>query len=122
MEKKKKLTKKDTQFSKDKKGASGAVIAKSNTKRRFMTEALMLALNREVEDAAINDGKPTKKLAIIADRLANNAADGDLGAIKEIFDRTEGKAAQAIIHQGDADNPLNTKWTVEFINATPKDK
>lgn len=122
MEKKKKLAKKDTRFSKDNKKANGEIVAKSNTKRRFMTESLMLALNREVEDAAINDGKPTKKLAMIADRLVNNAADGDLGAIKEIFDRTEGKAAQAIIHQGDADNPLNTKWTVEFINASPKDK
>lgn len=116
---------KDTKFSKDNQPATrgeGEVIAKSNTKRRVMTDALMISLNRVVDGIAETDGKPTRRLTQIADKLAEKAAEGDTQAIKEIFDRTEGKAAQAIIHQGDADKPVETKYTVEFVNATPADK
>ena len=109
------MPRKDTEFSKDNKGATGEVIAQSNTKRRVMTDALMLALNREVTDAAINDGKPTKKLSIIADKLVDKARDGDTQAIKEVFDRTEGKAAQALLLQGDEDNPVISKVVMEIV-------
>lgn len=76
-------------------------------KRKVMTDALMVALNREAEAA---DGKPTKRLTMIADKLAQKAAEGDIQAIKEVFDRTEGKAAQAII--GDPEQPveLTIRW------------
>ena len=81
-------------------------------KRGVMTEALMLALNREAKNA---DGVMTKRLNIIAEQLTQKAAEGDTQAIKEVFDRTEGKAAQAIIHQGDEDNPIPHKIVVEII-------
>lgn len=76
-------------------------------RRKVMTEALMSALHREAERA---DGTKTKRLMMIADKLAEKAAEGDIQAIKEVFDRTEGKAAQAII--GDPDQPmeLTIRW------------
>lgn len=98
-------------FSKTNPGATGEPIAKSNTKRRVMTEALMLALNKAIDE----DGKPTKRITMIADKLAQKAAEGEIAAIKECFDRTEGKAAQAILLQGDEDNPVVTKIVMEII-------
>ncbi|MCK5013199.1 MAG: hypothetical protein KAS66_05225 [Candidatus Omnitrophica bacterium] len=71
-----------------------------------MTDALMLSLNREVEGIIDADGKPTKRLSMIADKLTEKASEGDTQAIKEVFDRTEGKAAQAIQLSGDEDSPL----------------
>ena len=66
---------------------------KANADRHLLSNALRLALNREVKDA---EGKPTRRLNVIAEKLAQAAEDGDLPSIKETFDRTEGKAAQAV--------------------------
>lgn len=41
------------------------------------------------------DGKPTKRLNIIADRLVKLAMSGDMAAIKEVFDRIDGKLTSA---------------------------
>lgn len=57
---------------------------------KLMRDALMVALHREAVDA---DGKPTKKLAKIADALVDKAIEGDVPAIKEILDRVDGKVA-----------------------------
>jgi len=96
----------------------------ANKRKHLMTDALMVALNREAEGIVDDDGKPTRKLTQIAQRLVENAADGDMQAIKEVFDRTEGKAAQAIQLTGEDGGPVRTdnKWTVEFVNATPESK
>ena len=67
---------------------------------KLITDAIRVALNREAKDAA---GKPTKKLALIADQLVNKAVEGDMPAIKEVIDRMEGKAPQAIEHSGQLD-------------------
>lgn len=72
-------------------------------KRKVMTSALMLALEREV---AGSDGKPTKRITVIAEKLAAKAAEGDMIAIKEVFDRTEGKATQAIEASGPDGAPV----------------
>lgn len=101
---------KDTKFSKEKQPSDG-VRKEGRVKRQVMTEALMISLNRVVDGIAKTDGKPTRRLTQIAEKLSEKAAEGDTQAIKEIFDRTEGKAAQAIIHQGDAENPLEFKMS-----------
>lgn len=109
---------KDTKFSKDNQPAirnNGPAVAESNGKRRMMTEALMLALNQEVEDVVSGNGKKTKRLSQIAAKLAQKAVEGDIVAIKECFDRTEGKAAQAMILQGDPDNPIETRNQFVFV-------
>lgn len=60
-------------------------------KHKMMSEALILALNREAENAK---GKRTKRLTVIADQLVEKAMEGDVQAIREVFDRVEGKPAQ----------------------------
>ena len=53
-----------------------------------MREALDAELRRESDDG---EGCKAEVLRLIARRLAAKALDGDLGAIKEIFDRIDGK-------------------------------
>jgi hypothetical protein len=60
-------------------------------------DALRLAVMRETDG-----GK--SRLAAIAEKTVLMAMDGDLGAVREIGDRLDGKPAQAII--GDPDAPL----------------
>jgi hypothetical protein len=68
---------------------------------KLMRDAIMIALNREAKDA---DGKPTRKLNRIVDKLVDLAIDGDIQAIKEIADRVDGKATQPLA--SDAANPV----------------
>ena len=58
---------------------------------KLMADALRVALHREVVGA---DGRPTKKLHLIADQLVNRAVEGDIAAIKEVFDRIDGRTIQ----------------------------
>lgn len=46
------------------------------------------------------------RLRNIAEALLKKAEEGDLGAIKEIGDRLDGKAAQSLTVSGDEGNPL----------------
>ena len=59
---------------------------KNQSKTKPWTEALTRALLEK-------DGK---KLRAIADKLVEEAMDGDIQAIKEIGDRVEGKAMQSV--------------------------
>lgn len=77
---------------------------------KLMRDAIMLALHREATDA---EGNKSKKLNIIAAKLVELAAEGDMQAIKEIGDRVDGKPAQAII--GDSESPLELVHRVERI-------
>lgn len=60
---------------------------------KLMRDALIVALKREAVDA---DGKKTIKLAVIAEKMVDLAAGGDVQAFKDITDRVDGKAIQAI--------------------------
>jgi hypothetical protein len=53
-----------------------------------MWDALNAELGREIED----DGAKTEILRLIVRKLAAKALDGDISAIKEIFDRMDGKS------------------------------
>lgn len=55
----------------------------------------------------------------IVEALVAKAADGDISAIKEVFDRYEGKAAQSVTVSGDEEKPLITKVIREIVR--PKD-
>lgn len=59
---------------------------------KLMRDALLLALRRQAEDA---DGRKTDMLRLVADKLVDKAADGDMQAIKEILDRIDGRSAQS---------------------------
>jgi len=56
---------------------------------KFWREAIQLAVHGK-------DATGKRKLRAIAEKLVLLALDGDLGAIKEIGDRLDGKAAQPI--------------------------
>jgi hypothetical protein len=60
---------------------------------KLMRDALMVALKREAKGA---DGKPTRRLYIIADRLVEKAMEGEIAAIREIADRVDGKAGALV--------------------------
>jgi len=58
-----------------------------------MREALDAELRRESDDG---EGQTAEIKRLIARRLAIKALDGDLGAIKEVFDRMDGKSVAGI--------------------------
>ena len=60
---------------------------------KLMRDALSVVLHRAAEDA---DGKPTKRLNNVAAQLVKKAESGDVAAIKEIFDRMDGKVALGV--------------------------
>ena len=74
-------------------------LPKGSKPDKLMRDALMVALKREAEDA---DGKKTRKLYIIADRLVEKAMQGEITAIKEIADRVDGKATQPLAAEKDS--------------------
>jgi hypothetical protein len=59
----------------------------------------MLALKREAIGA---DGRMTKRFAIMVDRLVELACDGDLGAIREVFDRVNGRAPVQLVQPSES--------------------
>ena len=65
----------------------------------------MMALHRTEAD-----GK-TKRLMIVADRLVQACMAGDIGALRELGDRVDGKAAQQVIMTGggEGDNPIKVE-------------
>ena len=70
---------------------------------KLMRDALMVALKREAEGA---DGKPTKRLALLADRIIEKGLAGDVQAWKEIRDTVDGRPAQAIVGGDQDDAPI----------------
>lgn len=60
----------------------------------------------------------------LMDILIDKALEGDMPAIKEIFDRVDGKAQQDVNIGGQEDNPLRGEWTVLPVatNATNPDR
>ena len=57
----------------------------------------------------------SKRLRDAAEKLLDLAAQGELAAIKELGDRLDGKAAQQIVHAGDADNPVRVEKIVREV-------
>lgn len=75
----------------------GAPVGNKNAaKSRVFSDALRRAI-------AQDDGERIRKAA---ETMLDLAASGEPWAVKEVFDRLEGKAAQAVTISGDEDNPL----------------
>lgn len=75
---------------------------------KIIRDALILELNRMTED---DDKKKIKKVNRIVAKLVIAGMDGKIDAIKEIFDRVEGKAAQSIgLGQAEDLEPLRVSW------------
>lgn len=56
-----------------------------------------------------------EKLRKIAEKLIDMAEQGDLGAIKELGDRLDGKTPQSLTLAGDEDNPVRTVSRIELV-------
>lgn len=72
---------------------------KGATADKPWSDAVRLAAMRECRD---DDGKKVKRLNYIADKLLKAAMEGKMDAIKEVGERLDGKAPQAI--QGPGEN------------------
>lgn len=84
--------------------------SKGSKPDKILRDALVLELNR-MTDA--EDGAKIKKVNRIVHKLVDAAMDGKIDAIKEIFDRVEGKPTQAI--SGDDGGPLQIEQIVRKI-------
>lgn len=87
-----------------------AGASKGSKPDKIIRDALILELNRMTDG---DDGEKIKKVNRIVHKLVDSAMDGKLDAIKEVFDRVEGRPAQAII--GDIDQPLHIQQIVRTI-------
>jgi hypothetical protein len=84
----------------------GAPLGNKNaTKNRLWDATLRRAL-------LASDGE---KLRELAEKLIEKALEGDVSALREIGDRIDGKAAQQLIHSGDADQPVVGKIVCEIV-------
>ncbi len=70
--------------------------SKGSKPDKIIRAALILELNRMATD---DDGKKVKKVSRIVHKLVEAGMDGKIDAIREIFDRTEGKPTQ--MHDAD---------------------
>lgn len=71
--------------------------SKGSKPDKILRDALILELNRE----DIEDGKKIKKISRVVHKLVSAAIEGEVAAIKEIFDRVEGKPMQAVELNGE---------------------
>jgi hypothetical protein len=53
----------------------------------------------------------------IAKALIAKALEGDVPAIKEVADRSDGKVAQAVEHSGENGGPIQSHVTVSLVSA-----
>ncbi len=75
-------------------------------------EAIRLAVNRPLEDFERLDAHPPaqpKVIDALAASLVKKGLSGDVHAIREIADRLDGKATQAVEHMGDGGGPVEVK-------------
>jgi hypothetical protein len=80
-----------------------ADLGKGSKPDKILRDALLLELNRE----DLEDGKKVKKVQRLVRKIVALGLDGKIDAIKEIFDRVEGKASQSIgIGQAEDLQPL----------------
>ena len=77
------------------KGQSGN--PRGSKPEKLIRDAIALALNEKVE---VRDGdnnvQTVKKLRLVAQRVVDMAVEGDLGAIKEVADRMDGRPVQQV--------------------------
>jgi ribosomal protein L17 len=83
----------------------------NHAKKKIVTQQLISVLNELAEGNV-------KKIRKVVDALVTNAMAGDTQAIKEIFDRVDGKAPQPIV--GDDDEPGIKFQALEIRIVDPK--
>lgn len=99
------MTQFSTGYQPETRGAGG------QKKHKVARDALALALEREIEV----EGRMTRRIMQIAEALCRKAADGDVQAAKEIFDRVDGKATQPLSNEDGS--PLLAGINVTFVKS-----
>lgn len=92
----------------------GAPLGNQNARKRHWTEAITAAVQKEIDPAT---GR--RKLHAIADKLIEMAEAGEIQAMKEIGDRLDGKAVQALEHSGPGGEPLPNTVNVVLKKTEP---
>jgi len=77
-------------------------------------------LFRETLDRAIKQDSG-KRVRACTEKLLDLAAEGEPWAVQMVADRLDGKAAQQVIHTGDAENPVTVQEIVRRV-VNPSDK
>lgn len=85
--------------------------SKGSKPDKIIRDALILELNR----LDTEDGKKVKRVNRIVHKLVEAAIEGKIDAIKEIFDRVEGRPSQAIV--GDPEQPIFHRIERVIVNA-----
>lgn len=71
-------------------------------KERSFANMLRIAINEAIVD---DNGVSKPKLRAVAEMLVTKALEGDMSAIREVADRLDGKAAQAVELSGSLETP-----------------
>lgn len=77
--------------------ASGRAAGKLSRRWEFLAQHLIAELNEIMPDS-------TGRARMLIRALVNQAIDGNVQAIKEVFDRIEGKAPQPVEHDGEIEH------------------
>lgn len=93
----------------------GAPSGNQNAARAKMWRS---AIERALE--ARGAGDRLAALNSLASKLLDRAEEGDLGALRELGDRLDGKPAQSVTVAGDPDNPLVQR--IEEVIVDPTDR
>lgn len=94
-----------------------APIGNQNAARAKVWRA---AIERALERRTQSRTDGIKEIDALADKLLTLVAAGDLPALKEFGDRIDGKPAQAIVGDNDAD-PVSVVAKIERAIVRPKD-
>lgn len=70
---------------------------------KIMRDALALELKREEEAELDGKKQKVKRFRLVADALVKNAIKGETSAIREIYDRMDGKVPQALVGDDNSD-------------------
>lgn len=84
---------------------------KNAAKAKVWSAAIERALAKRSAEGRV------EALDALAEKLLSLCDEGDLGALKELGDRLEGKAAQAVLVGGDEENPVrhSVVWVLQPV-------
>ena len=74
---------------------------------KLFRDALMIAVNRSVEDS---DGKSVRAINAIASKVVKKAAEGSHDAAQLIRDTLDGRPATAVAITGEDGGPVQITW------------
>lgn len=101
----------------------GAPLGNDNATRGCeWRDAIRRALAKKGRGIEGNAAAFRKGLDAVAEKFVEAASNGDAWAMKELGDRTDGRAVQAVELTGANGGSVDMKWTVEVIEAGQADE